>query len=190
MVDAIRALLTIDPWELFFRIIELTYLELTMELCSIFHLQTVMTRYDDLGTVQFRLGGLSHQLSVPEFRAALGLYTEEFREENELHALSRHIHFSPLKCWHTLAPSTASYNPSCSKASAFNVIFKRKENRRTSLEEEEGSVILRASNRRNSSPSPIVSTRAPRRALPNTSGPTFSSGPLHRLGCRRTSPNG
>ncbi|PPS12665.1 hypothetical protein GOBAR_AA07971 [Gossypium barbadense] len=42
---------------------------------------------------------------------------EEFREENELHALSRHIHFSPSKCWHTLAPSTASYNPSRSKAS-------------------------------------------------------------------------
>ncbi|PPS00130.1 hypothetical protein GOBAR_AA20534 [Gossypium barbadense] len=42
---------------------------------------------------------------------------KEFREENELHALSRHIHFSPSKCWHTFSPSTASYNPSCSKAS-------------------------------------------------------------------------
>ncbi|KAK5811967.1 hypothetical protein PVK06_027359 [Gossypium arboreum] len=88
-----------------------------MELCSTFYLQTVMTRYDDPGTVQFRLGGLICQLSVLEFGAALGLYTEEFREENELHALSRHIHFSPSKCWHTLAPSTASYNPSYSKAS-------------------------------------------------------------------------
>ena len=38
MADAIRALLTIDPWELFFGIIESTYLELTMELCSAFHL--------------------------------------------------------------------------------------------------------------------------------------------------------
>ncbi|KAK5771668.1 hypothetical protein PVK06_047902 [Gossypium arboreum] len=113
MADTIRALLTTDPWELFFRIIELTYLKLTMELCSTFYLQTVMTRYDDLDKVQFSLGGLIHQLSVPEFGAALGLYTEE----NELHALSRHIHFSPSKCWHTFAPSTASYNPSCSKAS-------------------------------------------------------------------------
>ncbi|PPS15768.1 hypothetical protein GOBAR_AA04808 [Gossypium barbadense] len=69
---------------------------------------------------------------------------------------------------------------------AFNVIFKRKENRRTSLEGEEGSIIFRGSNGENSSPSPIVSTRAPRRALPNTSGSTFSSRPLHRLGCRRT----
>ncbi|KAK5835867.1 hypothetical protein PVK06_011581 [Gossypium arboreum] len=76
-----------------------------------------MTRYDDPGTVQFRLGGLIHQLSIPEFGATLGLYKEEFREENELHALSRHIHFSPSKCWHTLAPSTTSYNPSRSKAS-------------------------------------------------------------------------
>ncbi|PPR92460.1 hypothetical protein GOBAR_AA28212 [Gossypium barbadense] len=62
---------------------------------------------------------------------------------------------------------------------AFNVIFKRKGNRRTSLEEEEGIVILHGSNRENSSPFPTVSMRAPRRALPNTSGPTFSSGPLH-----------
>ena len=91
-----------------------------MELCSTFHLQTVMTRYDDLGTVQFRLGRLIRQLSVPEFGAAVGLYTEEFQEENELHALSRHIHFSPSKCWHTLAPSTALYNPSHSKASVLS----------------------------------------------------------------------
>ncbi|PPR96422.1 hypothetical protein GOBAR_AA24245 [Gossypium barbadense] len=115
LADSIRALLTTDPWELFFGIIEPTYLELTMELCSTFHLQTVMTYYDDPGTVQFRLGGLIRQLSVPEFGAALGLYTEDFKEENELHDLSRHIHFSPSKCWHTLAPSTASYNPSRSK---------------------------------------------------------------------------
>ncbi|PPR86742.1 hypothetical protein GOBAR_AA33950 [Gossypium barbadense] len=82
MADAIRALLTTDPWELFFGIIELTYLELTMELCSTFHLQTVMTRYDDPGMVQFRLGGLIRQLSVPEFGAALGLYTEEEAREH------------------------------------------------------------------------------------------------------------
>ncbi|PPR90921.1 hypothetical protein GOBAR_AA29764 [Gossypium barbadense] len=117
LVDSTRALLTTDPWELFFGIIEPTYLELTMELCSTFHLQTVMTSYDDPGTVQFCLGGLILQLSVPELGAALGLYTEEFEEENELNALSRHIHFSPPKCWHTLAPSTVSYNPSRSKAS-------------------------------------------------------------------------
>ncbi|PPR94409.1 hypothetical protein GOBAR_AA26260 [Gossypium barbadense] len=34
LADAIRALLTTDPWELFFGIIEPTCLELTMELCS------------------------------------------------------------------------------------------------------------------------------------------------------------
>ncbi|PPR86622.1 hypothetical protein GOBAR_AA34069 [Gossypium barbadense] len=117
MADAIWALLTIDPWELFFGIIEPTYLKLTIELCSTFHLQTVMTNYDDLDTVQFHLGGLVRQLSIPEFGATLGLYTKEFKEENELHYLIRHIHFSPSKCWHTLAPSTASYNPSRSKAS-------------------------------------------------------------------------
>ncbi|PPS17383.1 hypothetical protein GOBAR_AA03195 [Gossypium barbadense] len=51
LADAIWALLTTDPWELFFGIIKSTYLELTMELCSTFHLQTVMTNYDDPGTV-------------------------------------------------------------------------------------------------------------------------------------------
>ncbi|PPS20556.1 hypothetical protein GOBAR_AA00019 [Gossypium barbadense] len=117
MADAIRALLTINPLELFFGIIEPTYLELTMELCSTFQILTVMTRYDDPSTVQFRLGGLICQLSVSEFGATLGLYIEEFREENELHTLSHHLHFSPSKCWHTLAPSMASCNPSCFKAS-------------------------------------------------------------------------
>ncbi|PPS18377.1 hypothetical protein GOBAR_AA02211 [Gossypium barbadense] len=67
LVDAIWALLTTDPWELFFRIIEPTYLELKMELCSTFHLQTVMVNYNDPGTVQFCLGGLFRQLSIPEF---------------------------------------------------------------------------------------------------------------------------
>ncbi|PPS03854.1 hypothetical protein GOBAR_AA16815 [Gossypium barbadense] len=117
IADAIRALLTTNRWELFFGIIKPTYLELTMELYSTFHLQTVMMNYDDPDMVQFRIGGLIHQLSIPEFGAALGLYTEEFKEENELHALSHHIHFSPSKCWHSLAPSTTSYNPSRSKAS-------------------------------------------------------------------------
>ncbi|PPR82919.1 hypothetical protein GOBAR_AA37795 [Gossypium barbadense] len=71
MADPIRALLTTDPWELFFGIIEPAYLELTMELCSTFHLQTVMTRYDDPGTIQFHLGGLIRQLSVLEYGAPL-----------------------------------------------------------------------------------------------------------------------
>ncbi|PPS09879.1 hypothetical protein GOBAR_AA10763 [Gossypium barbadense] len=71
LADAIQALLTTNPWELFFGIIEPTYLELTMELCSTFHLQTVMTNYDDLSMVQFCLGGLVHQLSVPKFSTAL-----------------------------------------------------------------------------------------------------------------------
>ncbi|PPS07914.1 hypothetical protein GOBAR_AA12729 [Gossypium barbadense] len=95
LADAIRALLTTDPWELFFGIIELTYLKLMMELCSMFHLQTVMTNYDDPDTIQFCLGGLVRQLSISEFGDTLGLYTEEFKEENELHAVTRHIHFSP-----------------------------------------------------------------------------------------------
>ncbi|PPR86938.1 hypothetical protein GOBAR_AA33753 [Gossypium barbadense] len=89
-----------------------------MELCSTFHLQTVMTNYDDLGRVQFRLGRLVCQLSVPEFGTTLGLYTEEFMKENNLDTLNRHIHPSPSRCWDALVPGAATYNPSCSKASA------------------------------------------------------------------------
>ncbi|PPR95092.1 hypothetical protein GOBAR_AA25574 [Gossypium barbadense] len=89
LADAIRALLTTDLWELFFGIIEPKYLELTMELCSTFHLQTVMMNYDDPGT-----------------------------EENDLHDLNRHIHPPPSRCWDALVPGRATYNPSRSKASA------------------------------------------------------------------------
>ena len=78
----------------------------------------VMMNYNDPGTVQFCLGVLVCQLSVPEFGTGLGLYTEEFKEENDLHALNRHIHHSPSWCWDTLVPSMATYNPSRSKASA------------------------------------------------------------------------
>ncbi|KAK5838837.1 hypothetical protein PVK06_007579 [Gossypium arboreum] len=67
LVDDVRALLTTDPWELFFEIIESTYLELTFELFSTFYVQDVMTNFDDPGIVQCRLGGLVHQLSVPKF---------------------------------------------------------------------------------------------------------------------------
>ncbi|PPS08566.1 hypothetical protein GOBAR_AA12079 [Gossypium barbadense] len=102
LAEAIRALLTTDPWELFFGIIELTYLELTMELCSTFHLQTIMKNYDDPNTVQFHIGRLVRQLSVLELGTALGLYSKEFKEENDLDTLNRHIHRSPSRCWDAL----------------------------------------------------------------------------------------
>ncbi|PPS05818.1 hypothetical protein GOBAR_AA14830 [Gossypium barbadense] len=116
--DAIRALLTTYPYGLFLEIIELTYLELTLEICSNFHLQVIMTQLDDPGMVKFHLGGLVRQLSVPEFRIALRLYTEEFMDDNELGTLYCHIHYSPSKCWSALVPDSATYDPSRSKALA------------------------------------------------------------------------
>ncbi|KAK5794536.1 hypothetical protein PVK06_035768 [Gossypium arboreum] len=89
-----------------------------MELCSTFHLQTVMTNYDDLGTVQICLDRLVRQLSFPKFGTALGLYTEEFNEDNDLHTLNRHIHHFLSRCWDALVPGGATYNPSYSKATA------------------------------------------------------------------------
>ncbi|PPR84438.1 hypothetical protein GOBAR_AA36279 [Gossypium barbadense] len=61
---------------------------------------------------------LVRQLSVSEFGTALGLYTEEFKEENDLDTLNRHIHRSPSRCWDALVPGSATYNSSHSKASA------------------------------------------------------------------------
>ncbi|PPR85416.1 hypothetical protein GOBAR_AA35275 [Gossypium barbadense] len=81
------ALLTIDPWKLFFGIIEPTYLELTRELCSTFHLQTAYIRRSSK------------------------------RRMNYMLLVATYI--SPSKCWHTLGPSAASYNPSRSKESIF-----------------------------------------------------------------------
>ncbi|KAK5785669.1 hypothetical protein PVK06_040273 [Gossypium arboreum] len=96
------------------------YLELTLELCSTFHVQDIMTNFDDPGTIQFRLDGLLRQLSVPEFGIALGLYIEEFMDENDHDTLCRHIHYSPSKCWYALVPNLATYDPIRSKASALS----------------------------------------------------------------------
>ncbi|PPS04369.1 hypothetical protein GOBAR_AA16293 [Gossypium barbadense] len=60
----------------------------------------------------------SSQLRVPDFGIALGLYTEEFIDDNELNTLHRHIHYSPSKCWRDLVPASGTYDPSSSKASA------------------------------------------------------------------------
>ncbi|PPS16308.1 hypothetical protein GOBAR_AA04272 [Gossypium barbadense] len=118
MADAVRALLTTELWGLFFEIIELTYLKLAMDLCSTFYLQVIMTNFDNPRMVQFCLGGLVRQLSVPEFRIALGLYMEEFIDDNELDTLLHGIHYSPSKCWKDLVLTSASYGPSRFKASA------------------------------------------------------------------------
>ncbi|KAK5793431.1 hypothetical protein PVK06_034577 [Gossypium arboreum] len=56
--------------------------------------------------------------SSNRFGTALGLYTEEFKEENDLHAPNHHIYRSSSQCWDALVPGSATYNPSHSKASA------------------------------------------------------------------------
>ncbi|PPS10900.1 hypothetical protein GOBAR_AA09743 [Gossypium barbadense] len=91
LADVVRALLTINPWGLFFEIIEPTYLELTLEPYSTFHLQVVMTEFNDLKMVQFRLNCLVRQLTVSEFGVTL----------------------------RALVPASATYDRSRSKASAF-----------------------------------------------------------------------
>ncbi|PPR96197.1 hypothetical protein GOBAR_AA24471 [Gossypium barbadense] len=98
LANTIRALLSTYPWERFFAITKPTYLELTLELCSTFHLQVVMTNNDDPGTIHFRLGGLVRAMSVPEFGVALELYTDEFMEEEDMNALPCNIHISPSLC--------------------------------------------------------------------------------------------
>ncbi|PPS00225.1 hypothetical protein GOBAR_AA20441 [Gossypium barbadense] len=54
-----------------------------VDLCSMFHLQTVMTNFDDPRTVQFCLGGLVRQLNVPEFGIALGVSTRHLGSHSD-----------------------------------------------------------------------------------------------------------
>ncbi|KAK5825638.1 hypothetical protein PVK06_020495 [Gossypium arboreum] len=81
-------------------------------------MQTVITNFDYPRTVQFRLGDLVRQLSIPEFGIALGLYMDEFMDDNDLDTLHCHIHYSPSTCWRDLIPTLATYDPSRSKAPA------------------------------------------------------------------------
>ncbi|KAH1065311.1 hypothetical protein J1N35_030298 [Gossypium stocksii] len=78
----------------------------------------VMTNHDDPGTIQFRLGGLVRQLSMPKFGIALELYTDEFIADEDFPDLFRRIHISLVKCWQALVPGRATYDPSRSKATA------------------------------------------------------------------------
>ncbi|PPR99377.1 hypothetical protein GOBAR_AA21289 [Gossypium barbadense] len=63
------------PLGLFFEIIELTCIELTLELCSTFHLQVVMTQFDDPGMVQFCLGGRRESTRVVNTHEAYFLWS-------------------------------------------------------------------------------------------------------------------
>ncbi|PPS13647.1 hypothetical protein GOBAR_AA06937 [Gossypium barbadense] len=61
---------------------------------------------------------LVFHLSVPEFRVALGLYTEEFMDNDDFASLHCHIHYSPSNCWKALVPASATYDPRQSKVLA------------------------------------------------------------------------
>ncbi|KAA3472278.1 Retrovirus-related Pol polyprotein from transposon 412 family [Gossypium australe] len=116
----IKALLSTEPWENFFKIDEPTYMELTLEFCTTFILQSMTTQFDHPGAIQFRLGGSVHRLSIPQFGTALGLYTSEFIAEYPLAGLHRELHRIPIECWHALRPTTNNYNLSRSKATALH----------------------------------------------------------------------
>ncbi|KAK5833784.1 hypothetical protein PVK06_017642 [Gossypium arboreum] len=77
-----------------------------------------MTKLNDPERVQFRLGGLVCQLSVPEFGVTLGLYTKEFMDDDDFDTLHRHIHLSSSNCWRAFVPASATYDPSRSKVLA------------------------------------------------------------------------
>ncbi|PPS14933.1 hypothetical protein GOBAR_AA05644 [Gossypium barbadense] len=60
----------------------------------------------------------SSRNECPEFGVALGLYTDEFMEKENMNVLPCNIHISPSLCWKALAPLSSTYDPSHSKASA------------------------------------------------------------------------
>ncbi|PPS10417.1 hypothetical protein GOBAR_AA10227 [Gossypium barbadense] len=74
--------------------------------------------FSSISVVQFRLGDLVRQLSVPEFGVALRLHTEDFMNDDDFDSLHRHIHYSPSNCWKALLPTSATNDPSHCKALA------------------------------------------------------------------------
>ncbi|KAK5845597.1 hypothetical protein PVK06_001791 [Gossypium arboreum] len=76
----------------------------------------VMSIHDEPSTITFRLGGLVRHMSIPEFGAALGLYTEEFMSVEDFLQLHRHIHHSPLHYWTDLTGDLTNCDASHSKA--------------------------------------------------------------------------
>ncbi|PPR85348.1 hypothetical protein GOBAR_AA35343 [Gossypium barbadense] len=120
LANEVRAFITTAPWDWFFVIIEPTYSELTLEFCTTFHLQHVMNTHDEVGIITFRLGGLVRHMSVPEFGAALDIYTDEFIGADNFLQLHRHIHYSPLCCWTNLTTSQIRYDASHLKATSLS----------------------------------------------------------------------
>ncbi|XP_040940693.1 uncharacterized protein [Gossypium hirsutum] len=98
----------VGPYRVLRQIEPVAYqLELPPELSQIhdvFHVSMLRRYRSDpshvvaIEEIEFRLGGLVLQLSVPEFGIALGLYTEEFMDEDDFDTLHRHIHLSPSNC--------------------------------------------------------------------------------------------
>ncbi|KAK5840601.1 hypothetical protein PVK06_009504 [Gossypium arboreum] len=98
LVDEAHTFITTAPWDRFFDIVEPTYMELTLEFCSTFYLQRVMSSHDEHGTITFQLGGLVRHMRVPEFGAVLGIYTDEFMGADNFLPLHRNIYYSPSCC--------------------------------------------------------------------------------------------
>ncbi|KAK5774974.1 hypothetical protein PVK06_042838 [Gossypium arboreum] len=79
--------------ESFFQIIDPTYMELTLEFCTTFHLQHVMSTHDEAGTITFRLG-----LSPPPpsySLLALLLFDRSYCELDSLRCEALQSDFSP-----------------------------------------------------------------------------------------------
>ncbi|PPS10013.1 hypothetical protein GOBAR_AA10630 [Gossypium barbadense] len=120
LTDDVRIIITTALWDRFFAIIEPTYMELTLEFFSTFLVQRVMIVHDEPGTVTFFLSGLVRQMSVPEFDAAMRLYTEKFMSAVDFLRLHRHIHHLPSCCWTDLTP----YDPSHSKVTSLSPVLR------------------------------------------------------------------
>ncbi|KAK5772367.1 hypothetical protein PVK06_048655 [Gossypium arboreum] len=94
----VRVLIDTAPWDWLFTIVEPTYVELTLEFCLTFFLQTTISQWDKPRTISFRLGGMTHYLSISGFEVALGLYFEKFMDTPEFPTLYKHIHRSSELC--------------------------------------------------------------------------------------------
>ncbi|KAK5838542.1 hypothetical protein PVK06_007272 [Gossypium arboreum] len=90
LAHEVRAFITTALWDRFFDIVKPTYMELTLEFCSTFYLQCMISSHDKHSTITFRLGSLVRHMSVPDFGAALGIYTNGFMGAANFPHLHRH----------------------------------------------------------------------------------------------------
>lgn len=80
--EEVQGLITGVSWEKFLDIKESIAKELLLEFLSTFNCHKLNINYDREDTIQFRLGGIPHSMSINKFRVNCGFYEEELLDDD------------------------------------------------------------------------------------------------------------